>query len=223
MVEATSARRPYPAAAYLGPMFLALIIGSSIGMATSTVMALLPMHLVIEYGRTPVDVSQDLAAVGLGVGTLTLIIQIFAAYFCYRGAMAWFAFLMTPSGRASRADYWLKYWLPFFALSFLVFVPLVVVTASLIPVMVNTAGPADLWPIALGQALSHSILIDILLIWPAFCVLAKRLHDRGKSAWFLLILLIPIVGAIWMFIEVALLPGQRGENRHGPDPREIAA
>jgi uncharacterized membrane protein YhaH (DUF805 family) len=74
----------------------------------------------------------------------------------------------------------------------------------------------------------------------------KRLHDRDKSGWRLLIFfLVPglsyaladtfvgpaddamlavalyaigIAAGVWAFIELGLLPGTRGQNRYGPDP-----
>ena len=44
--------------------------------------------------------------------------------------------------------------------------------------------------------------------WPMFVALAKRLHDRGKSAWWLL--------TLFPFFEGLFLPGGAGENRFGP-------
>jgi len=69
---------------------------------------------------------------------------------------------------------------------------------------------------------SSSLILYPLLFWALAAVATKRLHDRGKSpAWFLL-LLIPILGPLWVFVELALLRGTRGENPYGPDPLERA-
>ena len=46
----------------------------------------------------------------------------------------------------------------------------------------------------------------------------KRWHDRGKSGWWVLIALIPLVGPIWAIIETGFLPGTSGPNEYGPDP-----
>lgn len=43
----------------------------------------------------------------------------------------------------------------------------------------------------------------------------KRLHDTGKSGWWLLLALIPIVGWVALFIMTWLLPGQDGDNQYG--------
>lgn len=56
------------------------------------------------------------------------------------------------------------------------------------------------------------------LAWPMLALQAKRWHDRGKSAWWLLINLVPYAGALWVFIECGFLPGTAGGNRYGPDP-----
>jgi uncharacterized membrane protein YhaH (DUF805 family) len=42
---------------------------------------------------------------------------------------------------------------------------------------------------------------------PAILVDIKRWHDRDKSGWWMLIALVPIIGAIWFLIETRLLGG----------------
>jgi uncharacterized membrane protein YhaH (DUF805 family) len=56
------------------------------------------------------------------------------------------------------------------------------------------------------------------LAWPMLALQAKRWHDRDKSAWWLLVNLIPYVGVIWVIIECGVLRGTGGANRFGPDP-----
>jgi uncharacterized membrane protein YhaH (DUF805 family) len=55
-----------------------------------------------------------------------------------------------------------------------------------------------------------------VFIWLA--VAAKRWHDRGKSGWWTLIVLVPFIGGIWMFVEAGCLRGTVGPNNYGPDP-----
>jgi uncharacterized membrane protein YhaH (DUF805 family) len=55
-------------------------------------------------------------------------------------------------------------------------------------------------------------------LWAMFAVGIKRWHDRGKSGWWILIWLIPVVGAIWALVECCLFPGTRGANKYGPPP-----
>ncbi len=44
---------------------------------------------------------------------------------------------------------------------------------------------------------------------------AKRWHDRGKSGWWGLINVIPIIGALWALIEQGFLAGTDGYNKYG--------
>lgn len=62
------------------------------------------------------------------------------------------------------------------------------------------------------------IILFLLLLWPSICLYAKRWHDRDKSGWWSLIGLIPIIGGLWMLIELGFLRGTDGPNRFGPDP-----
>ena len=38
-------------------------------------------------------------------------------------------------------------------------------------------------------------LVNALLLWPSLAITVKRWHDPDKSAWWLLILLVPVIGA----------------------------
>ncbi len=61
-------------------------------------------------------------------------------------------------------------------------------------------------------------LLCLVLLWPSICIYGKRYHDRDKSAWWMLIVFIPIVGWLWQLIECGLLKGSDGPNRFGDDP-----
>ena len=67
-----------------------------------------------------------------------------------------------------------------------------------------------------GAAISG--IVALILIYPSLAVGVKRWHDRGKSGWWILILLVPIVGALWYLIECGFLRGTDGANRYGADP-----
>ena len=77
--------------------------------------------------------------------------------------------------------------------------------------------PATGMPVGAGYWIGVLLLMGIM-IWPSLCVYGKRFHDRDKSAWWVLISLVPIVGFIWLIIECGLLQGTEGPNRFGPDP-----
>ena len=44
------------------------------------------------------------------------------------------------------------------------------------------------------------------------------MHDRGRSPLWLLAAAVPVLGPLWLFIELGLLSGTPGENHYGPDP-----
>jgi uncharacterized membrane protein YhaH (DUF805 family) len=51
---------------------------------------------------------------------------------------------------------------------------------------------------------------------PGLAVCVRRLHDIGKSGWWLLIALVPIAGLILLLFYVR--PGNPGANEYGEDP-----
>jgi uncharacterized membrane protein YhaH (DUF805 family) len=61
-------------------------------------------------------------------------------------------------------------------------------------------------------------VLSIVLLWPSLAVQVKRWHDRNKSGWWVLINVIPFIGAIWSFVENACLVGTGGPNDYGEDP-----
>ena len=63
-----------------------------------------------------------------------------------------------------------------------------------------------------------SLIVSLLMIYPSICLSAKRWHDRNKSAWWILISIIPIIGWIWALVENGFLRGTPGTNNYGPDP-----
>jgi hypothetical protein len=63
-----------------------------------------------------------------------------------------------------------------------------------------------------------SVLTAMGLFIPTLAVLVRRLHDRGRSGWFWFITWIPLVGGIWLFVELCC-DGQLGENQYGSNPK----
>ncbi len=64
-------------------------------------------------------------------------------------------------------------------------------------------------------------LVNLVFAWPCIAVSAKRLHDFNFSGWWLLVNLTGI--GLLVMLVVGLLPGTRGPNRFGADPREALA
>jgi len=133
------------------------------------------------------------------------------------------------SGRISRARYWR---------SRLIYVVAGMMTA----VVLFTAAQ-------IAAALFIVMIILVLIPWMIWgaSFTTERLHDRGKSAWWLVVLylmpgvltqigaLLPLADAtgtvlekvlalaasvltIWGFVEIGFLRGTAGENSYGPDP-----
>ena len=72
----------------------------------------------------------------------------------------------------------------------------------------------------LGETVGTMLLVvfQIAILWPALAIQVKRWHDRDKSAWWLLMNLVPFIGALWVFVECGCLRGTEGQNQYGPDP-----
>jgi uncharacterized membrane protein YhaH (DUF805 family) len=61
-------------------------------------------------------------------------------------------------------------------------------------------------------------IVSLILIYPGIALSGKRWHDRNKSAWWILIGIIPVIGWLWSLIETGFLRGTSGANRFGADP-----
>ena len=68
---------------------------------------------------------------------------------------------------------------------------------------------------------SPYLLTWLVTVWAGLAVMAKRWHDRNKSAWWILINLVPIIGILWSFVELGFFRGTTGKNRFGLDPLQI--
>ena len=64
-------------------------------------------------------------------------------------------------------------------------------------------------------------LYNIFVLLPLTALWARRLHDIGLRGWFVLLGAIPVLGMLFLLI-VACIPGQKGENRWGFNPKELA-
>jgi len=117
----------------------------------------------------------------------------------------WKTFLFSFEGRITRSDFWLKFVVPYWVG--------LIVLSLLATLLGETIG---------GIIFLLMNLIALVAIWPSLAVGAKRLHDRNKSGWWQLLLLIPVLGAIWFLIDAGCLPGTEGENQFGPDPQPKA-
>jgi uncharacterized membrane protein YhaH (DUF805 family) len=57
--------------------------------------------------------------------------------------------------------------------------------------------------------------------WSLYAIASKRFHDRGKRAAWLLLLLVPLFGPLYVAWELGCRRGTRAENRYGSDPLAV--
>jgi uncharacterized membrane protein YhaH (DUF805 family) len=102
-------------------------------------------------------------------------------------------------------------------------------------IRLSRLGRLHFWLLTLGVWLAFFALRALLAldqpgvagtVWAGLALAAlgalsvARLHDRGRSGWWLATLLVPVAGAAWLTFELALRGSAVGANAWGPDPRE---
>lgn len=110
------------------------------------------------------------------------------------------------SGRARRAEFWY----------FFLFSAIISIFLTLIDEFMGLKFEVR------GENLGFlSTLYYIAVLIPYLAVIFRRLHDTGRSGWWILIFFIPIVGVIVALVFLAS-KGTEGDNRFGPDPKASA-
>jgi uncharacterized membrane protein YhaH (DUF805 family) len=74
-----------------------------------------------------------------------------------------------------------------------------------------------------GQDLGYGWLyltVAITHLIPGLGIVIRRLHDVGKSGWFYLIILIPLIGFIWVLV-LFCTDGVKEDNKWGSNPKLI--
>ena len=75
----------------------------------------------------------------------------------------------------------------------------------------------------LGVIISGLIaLYALAVIIPSLAVAIRRLHDTGRSGWWMLISFVPLIGGIILLVFFAQ-DGEPGDNQYGPNPKSIFA
>ena len=104
------------------------------------------------------------------------------------------------SGRARRREYWT------FAL-----------VNCLIAMLLLILG------LAFGEdSPASNIMVTIfylIMLVPNLSVSVRRLHDIGKSGWYMFLSLIPLIGGLFLLVW-ALMDSEPGENQYGKNPKE---
>lgn len=62
-------------------------------------------------------------------------------------------------------------------------------------------------------------LASLAAILPGLSLMSRRLHDTGRSAYWLLICLIPLVGPLILVWILGFVDGEKGANRFGLNPK----
>jgi uncharacterized membrane protein YhaH (DUF805 family) len=65
---------------------------------------------------------------------------------------------------------------------------------------------------------SSELVVNLLLVWPAIAISAKRWQDRDRAPWWVLVSLVPIVGWLWALLDNGFVRGTTGPNRFGDAP-----
>jgi uncharacterized membrane protein YhaH (DUF805 family) len=140
--------------------------------------------------------------------------------------------LFSFSGRLNRKPYWLTTLC--LILVFLVLITVVFVVGGASILSGDLSG--------LGAMIIILVLLYIPLLWIGLALGVKRLHDRNKSGWWLLLfwflpailqgageqidgigIVLTLAGlaiSIWGLVEIGFLRGTVGPNQYGPDPLE---
>jgi uncharacterized membrane protein YhaH (DUF805 family) len=113
--------------------------------------------------------------------------------------VAVFEYLTTFYGRASRTEFWVTN---------IIFYILSLVLQAFSRILDHMHG---------GSKIIFGLLFMVLslaMLWSSLSFLARRWHDRNKSGWWCLLLLVPIAGPIWILIECGFLAGDLGGNKY---------
>ena len=129
--------------------------------------------------------------------------------------MEWYIKVMRDNyinfkGRARRKEYWL-----FTLVYVIILIGCQVLDNVLGTVFMMDGGP--LGEISMGYGWAYTIC-GLAHFLPALSLVVRRLHDVGKSGWFYLIILIPLIGIIWLLV-LYCTEGQKEDNKWGANPK----
>ncbi|SDH91048.1 Uncharacterized membrane protein YhaH, DUF805 family [Vibrio xiamenensis] len=102
------------------------------------------------------------------------------------------------NGRARRKEFWMYY----------LFLIIFMVVAAVIDA-------------AMGSFVLSAVFTLVTLV-PTLSVYIRRLHDTGRSGWWILISLIPLVGGLVLFYFL-ISDGGVEDNQYGESPKMVAA
>jgi len=123
-------------------------------------------------------------------------------------------------GRARRKEYWM-----FVLINFIIYIAFMILII-IIEVISGVIYVSDLKIIitslmTLFTVTPFSVILSLYvlaILVPSLAVSVRRLHDIGKSGWFILISFIPIVGTIILLVWVCQ-EGMPEANEYGENPK----
>ncbi|MEO5502076.1 MAG: DUF805 domain-containing protein [Ginsengibacter sp.] len=115
------------------------------------------------------------------------------------------------SGRARRSAYW------YFVLFNFIISIVAAIIDNLLGTTIKLESAQGMMPLPYGYIY---FIYAFLMIIPGLALSVRRLHDVGKSGWFIFIALIPLVGAIWLLV-LFCTDSVPGANKYGPNPKGI--
>lgn len=114
----------------------------------------------------------------------------------------------TFTGRARRSEFWYGILFNFLAL----------IVANVLDSVLGTKIMTDFgFELPYGYVYIGYVLLTFI---PFLAVQVRRLHDVGKSGWFYLIVLIPLIGFIWLLV-LDCTEGTPGPNQYGENPKNV--
>ena len=108
------------------------------------------------------------------------------------------------SGRATRSEFW--YFILFYYLLCLPFYMLAFLT--------GLGNSFQLFYLTVGI----SIIIALLIMVPTYAACVRRLHDTGRSGWWIFLYFIPYIGAIALLIILCMKSDE--DNKYGLKPQD---
>ena len=108
------------------------------------------------------------------------------------------------STRASRKEFW----------SFALFYWFLCLAMFMISILVDVVFEHSFQMFRLTVGVS--VIIALLLMVPTYAVCVRRLHDTGRSGWWILLYFIPCIGAIALLIMLCRKSDE--DNKYGPKP-----
>jgi uncharacterized membrane protein YhaH (DUF805 family) len=148
--------------------------------------------------------------------------------------MNWRYLFTSFEGRINRRPYWI---------ASLIVLAIALVAGVILGILVVVTVGEDETALAIA-----SLVLQLVVLYPALALTVKRLHDRDRPNWWAAIIFVPtvlsavlgvfgmdvygpsqsmiaiivnvvlVIVSIWFLIELGFLRGTPGPNRYGPDP-----